>query len=48
MTYTAVAIVFLLGAVLIGCASPAAQRPKLAACVALAAVIAQFALLMWS
>jgi hypothetical protein len=48
MTYTALAVAFVLGAVLIGCASSAARRPWLAACLAAAMVAAQFALLMSS
>jgi hypothetical protein len=48
MTYTALAVAFVLVAVLIGCSSSAARRPWLAACLAAAMVGAQFALLMSS
>jgi hypothetical protein len=48
MTYTALAVVFLLGAVLIGCRSASIDRPWLAAACAAVMVAAQFALLMWS
>jgi hypothetical protein len=48
MTYTALAVIFLLAAVLIGCSSAAARRPWLAAGLAAAMVAAQFALLMSS
>jgi len=46
--YTALAVAFLLAAVLIGSSSTAARRPWLAAALATAMVAAQFALLMWS
>jgi hypothetical protein len=48
MTYTALAVIFVLGAVLIGSSSPAARRPWLAAGLAAAMVAAQFVLLMSS
>jgi hypothetical protein len=46
MLYTAVAVAFILVAVLVGGSSPAAARPWLAATLAVAMVAAQFALLM--
>jgi len=46
MLYTAVAVAFILVAVLVGGSSPAAARPWLAATLAAAIVAAQFALLM--
>lgn len=48
MTYSALAVAFLLVAVLIGCTNSAARRPWLAACLAAVMVAAQFALLMSS
>lgn len=48
MTYTALAVVFLLAAVLIGSRSSTAERRWLSAACAAAMVTAQFALLMWS
>lgn len=48
MTYTALAVVFLLGAVLLGCRRSRDERPWLAAACAAVMVAAQFALLMWS
>jgi hypothetical protein len=48
MTYTALAVAFVLAALLIGCTSSAARRPWVAACLAAAMVAAQFALLMSS
>jgi hypothetical protein len=46
MTYTALAVAFVISALLIGSSSSVARRPWLAACLALAMVAAQFALLM--
>lgn len=46
MPYTGLAVAFVLVAVLIGCLSPAAQRPWLAACLAAAMVAAQLAFLI--
>jgi len=46
MGYTGLAVAFLLGAVLVGSWSPAARRPWLAACLAMAMVAAQLAFLL--
>jgi len=46
MPYTALAVVFVLVAVVLGVLAPAADRPRIAALIALAMVAAQFALLM--
>jgi len=46
--YTALAVMFVLACVLVGCSSPAAARPWLAAALAAAMVAAQFAFLLSS
>jgi hypothetical protein len=46
MPYTALAVAFVLIAVIVGSLSPAARRPWLAACLAAAMVAAQLAFLM--
>jgi len=48
MTYTSLALVFLIGAVLIGSWSSEARRPWLAATIAAGVVAAQFALFLLS
>jgi hypothetical protein len=48
MTYTALAVLFLLLCVAIGVRTPAAARTRVAAMLALTMVVAQFALLVWS
>jgi hypothetical protein len=48
MTYTALAVLFLLLCVAIGALTPAATRARVAAVLALIMVAAQFALLVWS
>ena len=46
MPYTALAVGFVLSAILVGVLAPAAHRPWVAAFIALAMVAAQFAVLM--
>jgi hypothetical protein len=48
MAYAALAVLFVLVAVLLGATHSAAERSRLAACLAAAMVVAQLALLMWS
>ena len=48
MTYTSLALGFLIGAVLVGSWSSAARRPWLAATIAAGVVVAQFALFLLS
>jgi hypothetical protein len=48
MTYTPLALMFLLLCIAVGALSPAARQARLAAVLALTMVVAQFALLMWS
>jgi hypothetical protein len=48
MAYAALAVLFVLVAVLLGAANSSAERSRLAACIAVVMVVAQLALLMWS
>jgi hypothetical protein len=48
MTYTALAVLFLVLCIAIGALTPAARQARLAVALALMMVAAQFALLMWS